>query len=140
MRLIKSLFALLLVVAILGGGAAAYGWFWLQGEVAKPGPATTATDFVIARGEGLAARRQTPGPTRLASGQAGRAGQGLRRRPHRPPQGHRRAHGRAGEVDPVDLLRSQLHVHEQQIVVRQCVPAGVQRPPELLYLGPHSAA
>ena len=54
MRFIKSLFALVLVVAILGGGAAAYGWFWLQGEVAKPGPATAATDFVIARGEGLA--------------------------------------------------------------------------------------
>ena len=54
MRFVKSLFALLLVVAILGGGATAYGWFWLQGEVAKPGPASAATDFVIARGEGLA--------------------------------------------------------------------------------------
>jgi UPF0755 protein len=54
MRLIKSLFSLLVVAAMLGGGAAAYGWFWLQGEVAKPGPANAATDFVIARGEGLA--------------------------------------------------------------------------------------
>ena len=54
MRFIKSLFSFLLVVAILGGAAAAYGWYWLQGEVVKPGPMPTETEFVIERGEGFA--------------------------------------------------------------------------------------
>jgi len=54
MRFLKAIFALFLVVAILGGAAVGYGWFWLQGEVAKPGPIGQETEFTIERGEGLA--------------------------------------------------------------------------------------
>ncbi|MFN3211665.1 MAG: endolytic transglycosylase MltG [Henriciella sp.] len=54
MRFIKALFALVLVGAILGGAAIGYGWFWLQGEVAKPGPLSQEMEFTIERGEGLA--------------------------------------------------------------------------------------
>ena len=54
MRLLKTLFALVIVLAIIGAGAAAYGWFWLQGEVAKPGPIAHEVEFTIERGEGLA--------------------------------------------------------------------------------------
>ncbi len=54
MRFLKAIFALFLVVAILGGAAIGYGWFWLQGEVAKPGPLGQETEFTIERGEGLA--------------------------------------------------------------------------------------
>ncbi len=64
MRLIKSLFALVFVAAIIAGAALAYGWFWLQAEVAKPGPNLSDTPFVVERGEGLAsvgARLETLG-------------------------------------------------------------------------------
>ena len=54
MRFLKAIFALILVVAILGGAAAGFGWFWLQGEIAKPGPIAQETEFTIERGEGLA--------------------------------------------------------------------------------------
>ncbi|MEO1660503.1 MAG: endolytic transglycosylase MltG [Pseudomonadota bacterium] len=54
MRFFKALLALSLIISILAAAAAVYGWFWLQTEVAKPGPADLATDFVVARGEGLA--------------------------------------------------------------------------------------
>ena len=54
MRLIKALFALIIVIAILAGGAAGYGWFWLQNEVAKPGPTAQETNFTVERGEGFA--------------------------------------------------------------------------------------
>ncbi|GAB5455006.1 MAG: hypothetical protein Hens2KO_12350 [Henriciella sp.] len=54
MRFLKAIFALILVVAILGGAAIGFGWFWLQGEVAKPGPLGQETEFTIERGEGLA--------------------------------------------------------------------------------------
>ncbi|MEO1554606.1 MAG: endolytic transglycosylase MltG [Pseudomonadota bacterium] len=54
MRLIKALFALLIILAILAGGAAGYGWFWLENEVAKPGPAAQETNFTVQRGEGFA--------------------------------------------------------------------------------------
>jgi UPF0755 protein len=54
MRFLKALFALVLVGVILGGAAIGYGWFWLQGEVAKPGPLVQETEFTIERGEGLA--------------------------------------------------------------------------------------
>lgn len=54
MRFLKAIFALFLVVAILGGAAIGYGWFWLQGEVAKPGPFGQEIEFTIERGEGLA--------------------------------------------------------------------------------------
>ncbi|MEL6667150.1 MAG: endolytic transglycosylase MltG [Pseudomonadota bacterium] len=54
MRFLKAIFALILVAAILGGAAAGFGWFWLQGEIAKPGPIAQETEFTIERGEGLA--------------------------------------------------------------------------------------
>ena len=54
MRFLKALVALFLIVAILGGAAAGYGWFWLQNEVAKPGPISHQTSFTVESGEGLA--------------------------------------------------------------------------------------
>ena len=54
MRFLKALVALFLIVAILGGAAAGYGWFWLQNEVAKPGPISQQTSFTVESGEGLA--------------------------------------------------------------------------------------
>ena len=54
MRFLKALVALFLVIAILGGAAAGYGWFWLQNEIAKPGPISQQTDFTVESGEGLA--------------------------------------------------------------------------------------
>lgn len=54
MRFFKALLALLLIFSILAAAAAVYGWFWLQTEVAKPGPSEQAVDFVVERGEGLA--------------------------------------------------------------------------------------
>nr|WP_070959563.1 endolytic transglycosylase MltG [Hyphomonas sp. Mor2] len=54
MRFLKALFALIIVIAIIAGGAAAYGWFWLQGEVAKPGPLVAEYEFTIENGEALA--------------------------------------------------------------------------------------
>ena len=54
MRFLKAIFALILVAVILGGAAAGFGWFWLQGEIAKPGPIAEETEFTIERGEGLA--------------------------------------------------------------------------------------
>lgn len=54
MRFFKALFALILIVAILGGAAAGYGWFWLQNETAKPGPISQQTSFTVERGEGFA--------------------------------------------------------------------------------------
>lgn len=54
MRFLKTLFALIIVFAIIGGGAAAYGWFWLQGKVAEPGPMAKEVEFTIESGEGLA--------------------------------------------------------------------------------------
>ena len=64
MRFLKSLIALLLVLLILGGGAIGYGWFWLQGELSKPGAFSEQTEFTVERGEGLssiAARLQNAG-------------------------------------------------------------------------------
>ncbi len=54
MRFLKALVALFFVIVILGGAAAGYGWFWLQNEVAKPGPISQETGFTVERGEGLA--------------------------------------------------------------------------------------
>ncbi|MHA7901015.1 MAG: endolytic transglycosylase MltG [Henriciella sp.] len=53
MRFLKAILALIIVLAILAGAAFAYGWFWFQGEVAKPGPFLAETEFTIERGEGL---------------------------------------------------------------------------------------
>lgn len=54
MRFLKALFALIIVIAIIAGGAGAYGWFWLQGEIAKPGPLPAEYEFTIESGEALA--------------------------------------------------------------------------------------
>lgn len=54
MRLLKTLFALGLVLLILAAAGLGYGWFWLQSEVAKPGPIAHEVEFTIERGEGLA--------------------------------------------------------------------------------------
>ena len=54
MRFLKALFALILIISILSAAAAAYGWFWLQNEVAKPGPMAQETEFTVERGEGFA--------------------------------------------------------------------------------------
>lgn len=54
MRFLKAIFALFLIAAILGGAGLGFGWFWLQGEIAKPGPLLQETEFTIERGEGLA--------------------------------------------------------------------------------------
>jgi len=54
MRFLKTLIALIIVCAVLAGAGAAYGWFWLQNEVAKPGPSLQETSFIVERGEGLA--------------------------------------------------------------------------------------
>ncbi len=54
MRLFKALIALILVLAILGLGAAGFGWFWLQGKIGQAGPHTVQTEFVVERGDGLA--------------------------------------------------------------------------------------
>lgn len=64
MRFFKALFAFVLVIAIIAGAAAAYGWYWLQGEVSAPGPMSKESEFTIERGEGLAsvaARLETDG-------------------------------------------------------------------------------
>jgi UPF0755 protein len=54
MRFLKALFALILIVSVLSAAAAAYGWFWLQNKVAKPGPMAQETEFTVERGEGFA--------------------------------------------------------------------------------------
>ncbi|MEM1146399.1 MAG: endolytic transglycosylase MltG [Pseudomonadota bacterium] len=54
MRFLKALIALFIVVAILGAGAAGYGWYWLMGKAGEPGPFAQQTEFTVERGEGLA--------------------------------------------------------------------------------------
>lgn len=54
MRFLKALFAFVIVIAIIAGGAAAYGWYWLQGQVAEPGPLAAEYEFTIESGEALA--------------------------------------------------------------------------------------
>ena len=54
MRVLKSLIALVLVVAILGAAGLGVGWFWLQNAVGTPGAHIQETEFTVERGEGLA--------------------------------------------------------------------------------------
>ena len=54
MRFLKALFAFVVVIALIAGGAAAYGWYWLQGELGKPGPMTAEYEFTIEGGEAFA--------------------------------------------------------------------------------------
>ncbi len=54
MRFLKALFAFTIVIALIAGGAAAYGWYWLQGELAEPGPFSAEYEFTIEAGEALA--------------------------------------------------------------------------------------
>lgn len=54
MRFLKALFAFVIVIAIIAGGAAGYGWYWLQGQVTEPGPLAAEYEFTIESGEALA--------------------------------------------------------------------------------------
>lgn len=54
MRFLKALIAFIFVAVLVAAGGAAFGWYWLQGEVSEPGPFVKDTDFAIERGEGVA--------------------------------------------------------------------------------------
>lgn len=54
MKVIKGLFNLIILLAIIGVALLGAAWVWLNKEVAKPGPATHEVIFNIAPGEGLA--------------------------------------------------------------------------------------
>ncbi|MEO1100303.1 MAG: endolytic transglycosylase MltG [Pseudomonadota bacterium] len=53
MGLVRALFSLIFLVAILGAGAAAGGWLWLTNEIQKDGPLTADTVVTVSPGEGL---------------------------------------------------------------------------------------
>lgn len=54
MRFLKGLFAFLFIAAVLGAAALLGGWFWLNNELAKPGPNQTPIEFTVKSGEGFA--------------------------------------------------------------------------------------
>lgn len=58
MRFLKSLIALIFVLAILGAASLLGGWFWLNSELAKAGPNDAPVEFTIAQGEGFASVAQ----------------------------------------------------------------------------------
>ena len=53
MRFLKSLIALVLIAAILGGAALGAGWLWLRNEVARPGPSAEGAVFTVEKGDHL---------------------------------------------------------------------------------------
>lgn len=53
MGLIKGLLSLVFLAIILGAGAAAAGWVWLQNEMVKAGPLSADAVVTVAPGEGL---------------------------------------------------------------------------------------
>lgn len=53
MRLLKALFALVLIIAVLGGAALGAGWLWLQDEVTRPGPSADGATFTVEKGDHL---------------------------------------------------------------------------------------
>ena len=53
MKLIKALVSLLIGLIVIGGAAAAGGWFWLQNELQKAGPSADEHVFVVQPGETL---------------------------------------------------------------------------------------
>lgn len=53
MRVLKALFALILVVAILGAAAGTAGWVWLENTANRDGPLAQEVSFTVERGEGL---------------------------------------------------------------------------------------
>ncbi|MEO1406798.1 MAG: aminodeoxychorismate lyase, partial [Pseudomonadota bacterium] len=53
MALVKALLSFIFFVAVLAAAAAFAGWFWLQSEIAKPGPSATPQTFVVYPGQGL---------------------------------------------------------------------------------------
>lgn len=64
MGVLKFLFGLVLVLALLGAAAAAGGYYWLKGEIAKPGPSTAEQALTVASGEtlnALSTRLETEG-------------------------------------------------------------------------------
>ena len=64
MGVLKFLFGLILVLALLGAATLAGGYFWLKGEIAKPGPSTAEQTVTVASGEtlnALSTRLETEG-------------------------------------------------------------------------------
>jgi UPF0755 protein len=64
MGVLKFLFGLVLVLALLAAAAVAGGYFWLKGEIAKPGPSTAEQTVTVASGEtlnALSTRLETEG-------------------------------------------------------------------------------
>ena len=58
MRFIKALVALAFVVAGLAGIAVVASWFWLQNEIAEPGPLVESTVFEVRQGDSVGAVAQ----------------------------------------------------------------------------------
>ncbi|MGB3626763.1 MAG: endolytic transglycosylase MltG [Henriciella sp.] len=58
MRLIKALFTLVFICAVLGVAALGGGWLWLQNEVAKPGAFAEQKIFEVESGDHVAAVAQ----------------------------------------------------------------------------------
>ena len=58
MRFIKALVALAFVVAGLAGIAVVASWFWLQNEIAEPGPLVESTVFEVRQGDSVSAVAQ----------------------------------------------------------------------------------
>jgi UPF0755 protein len=64
MRVLKALFALILIVGVLAVAAAGAGWLWYQNEIEKPGPALEETVFEVRAGDhvgGVAQRLEQAG-------------------------------------------------------------------------------
>ncbi|MBK75527.1 MAG: aminodeoxychorismate lyase [Henriciella sp.] len=58
MRFIKALVALAFVLAGLAGIAVVASWFWLQNEIAEPGPLVESTVFEVCQGDSVSAVAQ----------------------------------------------------------------------------------
>ncbi|MAN73096.1 MAG: aminodeoxychorismate lyase [Henriciella sp.] len=58
MRFIKALVALAFVLAGLAGIAVVASWFWLQNEIAEPGPLVESTVFEVRQGDSVSAVAQ----------------------------------------------------------------------------------
>lgn len=58
MRFIKALVALAFVLAGLAGIAVVASWFWLQNEIAEPGPLVESTVFEVRQGDSVGAVAQ----------------------------------------------------------------------------------
>lgn len=64
MSFLKAILSLICFLAVLGAAAGIGGYIWLQNEIVKAGPSTTAQTFAVRSGEGLgsvAARLEADG-------------------------------------------------------------------------------